>query len=66
MKQRRRFKQELSIEDRLIAHSARLREEANALPAGIGREAILVRAERTEAAASMSQWLNVPGAKRNS
>ena len=66
LQQRRRFKHKLSLEDRLLAQAARLREEAKALPPGIARDSILVRAEEVEAAASMSQWLNVPAAKRSS
>ena len=60
MQQRRRFKQKQSLEDRLVAQAARLREEASALPEGIERETILGRAEQAEVAANMSQWLSLP------
>ena len=61
MQQRRRFKQKQSLEDRLVAQAARLREEASALPEGIERETILGRAEQAGVAANMSQWLSLPG-----
>ena len=40
--QRHRFKQNQSLEERLIQQATRLREEAKALPPGAAREAILV------------------------
>ena len=61
--QRRRFKQKQSLEERLVRQATRLREEANALPLGAAREAILGRAEQAETGAQMSQWLRSPGLK---
>ena len=48
---RRRFKQEQPLEERLVAHAARLREEAVTIPPGTVRDAILKRAEQAETAA---------------
>jgi len=45
------------LEERLVEHATRLREEAKALPPGIVREAILRRAEQAETGAHMTQWL---------
>ena len=61
--QRHRFKQNQSLEERLIQQATRLREEAKALPPGTAREAILGRAEQAETGAQMSQWLRSPGLK---
>ncbi len=54
---RHRFKQNQSLEERLIQQATRLREEAKALPPGAAREAILGRAAQAETGAQMSEWL---------
>jgi len=64
--QRRRFKQKQSLEHRLVAQAARLREEASALPPGIERDALLGRAEQVESAVHMSQLLTLSDSKPNS
>ena len=51
------FNEKQPLEDRLVEHATRLREEAKALPPGIVREAILRRAEQAETGAHMTQWL---------
>ena len=63
MQQRHRFKQNQSLEERLIQQATRLREEAKALPPGAAREAILGRAEQAETGAQMSPRLRSPGSK---
>ena len=62
-KRRNRFTENQPLEERLVEHSTRLREEAKTLSPGPVREAILRRAEQAEAGAHMSQWLRVPGSK---
>ena len=62
---RHRFTQKQPLEERLVEHATRLREEARALPPGAVREAILTRAEQAETGARMSQWLRSPGSKSN-
>jgi len=57
---RHRFNQLQPLEERLIQHATQLREEANWLPAGVVREAIIRRAEQAETGAHMSQWLRLP------
>ena len=52
-----RFNLKQPLEERLVEHATRLREEAKALPPGIVREAILRRAEQAETGAHMTQWL---------
>ena len=65
MQERRHFTQIQPLEDRLVEHATRLREEAKVLPSGPVREAILRRAEQAETGAHMSQWLRLPGSKSN-
>ena len=65
MPQRHRFTQIQPLEERLVEHATRLREEAKALPPGAVREAILRRAEQAETGAHMSHWLRLPGPKSN-
>jgi hypothetical protein len=60
-KQRRRFTQTQPLEERLVAHATRLREEAKTLSRGTVRDTILRRAEQAETAAvDMSQRLESP------
>jgi hypothetical protein len=60
-----RFTQNQPLEERLVEHATRLREEAKALPSGIVRDAILRRAEQAETGAHMTQWLRSPESKSN-
>jgi hypothetical protein len=60
---RHRFNQLEPLEERLVQHAKRLREEANWLPAGVVREAVIRRAEQAEAGAHMSQWLRLPASE---
>jgi hypothetical protein len=62
---RRHFTQTQPLEERLVKHATRLREEAKALPLGAAREAVLRRAEQAETGADMSQRLRLPGLKSN-
>ena len=62
---RRRFKQNQPLEERLVEHATRLREEAKTLPPGAVRAAILRRAEQAETGAEMSDWLRLPGLNSN-
>jgi hypothetical protein len=58
---RRRFKQALSLEERLAEEAKRLREEAKSLPPGAEREALLRKARQAETGSHMSEWLSSPG-----
>jgi hypothetical protein len=58
---RRRFKQTLSLEERLAEEAKRLREEAKLLPPGAVREEMLRRARQAETGSQMSEWLRSPG-----
>jgi hypothetical protein len=61
MQQRRRFKQNVSLENRLAEEAKRLREAAKLLPPGILRENILRKARQAETGSHMSEWLRSPG-----
>jgi hypothetical protein len=59
--QRRRFKQTVSLEERLAEEAKRLREEAKLLPPGALRETLLRKARQAETGSHMSEWLSSPG-----
>ncbi|TWB88161.1 hypothetical protein FBZ93_119151 [Bradyrhizobium macuxiense] len=59
-KRRRRVRQIQSLEERLAQQANDLREEANALPLGPKRDALLRRARQDEMAAEMTEWLTSP------
>jgi hypothetical protein len=61
MHQRRRVKQIQSLEERLADEAKRLREEAELLPSGPSREAVLRRARQAETGSHVSEWLRSPG-----
>jgi hypothetical protein len=61
--QRRRFRQTISLEERLAEEAKRLREAARLLPPGAVRQAALRKARQAEIAAHLSEWLQSPGLK---
>lgn len=61
MKQRRRFTQTVSLEERLAGEAKRLPEQAKALPHGPQREDLLRKARQAETGSHMSEWLRSPG-----
>ncbi|WP_246557066.1 hypothetical protein [Bradyrhizobium liaoningense] len=61
MSKRRRFKQTLSLEERLAEEARRLREEAESLPHGPVRDEAIRRARQAEIGAHVSEWLRSPG-----
>ena len=61
MQRRRRFKQTVSLEERLAQEAERLREAAKALPPGPQREDTLRKARQAETGSHMSEWLRSPG-----
>ena len=61
MQRRRRFKQTISLEERLAEEARRLREEAESLPHGPVRDEALRRARQAETGSHMSEWLKSPG-----
>jgi len=61
MQRRRRFKQNISLQDRLTAWANEVRERAKALPPGPERDALLKRAGQADVACHLDEWANSPG-----
>jgi hypothetical protein len=61
MQQRRRFKQILTLEERLAEEAKRLGEEAKKLPPGPTREGLLRKAREDEMVARMAGWITSSG-----
>jgi len=61
MPHRRRFKQNMSLRDRLAAWAEQVREQAKKLPPGPEREAQLKRAGQADVAAHLDEWADSPG-----
>ncbi|TCU75110.1 hypothetical protein EDE08_103327 [Bradyrhizobium sp. R2.2-H] len=61
MAERRRVKQVHSLEERLAEEAAKLREQANNLPASAEREKLLRKARLAETGAHLSEWITSPG-----
>ena len=58
---RRRYKQVVSLEDRLIQQADNLRREAKEMPPGVRREELLRKAQQAETTARFGDWLSSPG-----
>ena len=61
MQQRRRFRPNRSLEERLAEEAKRLRAEAKLLPPGARREELIRRARQAETGSRISEWLSSPG-----
>jgi hypothetical protein len=59
--QRRRFKQTISLKDRLASFAEEIREKASRLRPGPERDALLKRASRADTASHIDEWANSPG-----
>ena len=64
MPQRHRVIQTRSLEERMAEQAAKLKEQADRLPAGPERESLLKRARIAETGAHLSDWLTSPGLQR--
>jgi hypothetical protein len=62
----RRFKQIRSLEERLADEAKSLREQAEMLPPGAVREAVLRKARQAETGSHVSEWLKSPACGRRS
>ena len=58
--ERRRFKQQVALDQRLLQQAERLRQEAREARPGIQRDKLLRLARQAETAAHMSEWLSSP------
>jgi hypothetical protein len=61
MLKRRRFKQTLSLSDRLVQDVEQLKTQLATLPPGPERDQLLKRIRQNETAANIEQWLKSPG-----
>jgi hypothetical protein len=59
--QRRQFRQNQPLEERLAEEAKRLRAEAKLLPPGARREELIRRARQAETGSRISEWLSSPG-----
>lgn len=58
---RRRFKQTLSLDERLLQQAEKMKREAETLPPGSEREGLLKQAQHADTAARINGWLTSPG-----
>ena len=61
MFKRRRFKQQLTLQDRLSAWVKQVKEDAASLPPGPERDALLKKARQAELANHLHDWVKSPG-----
>ena len=61
MELRHRFKQTISLSDRLRSFSAELTARASKLRPGLERDALLRRARMADTASHIDEWANSPG-----
>lgn len=60
---RRRFKQEISLQDRLAAFAKGARARASLLQPGAERNDLLKRVRQAATASQIEKWVNSPGLK---
>ncbi|SCB54001.1 hypothetical protein GA0061098_102280 [Bradyrhizobium shewense] len=61
MSRRRRFKQQLTLQDRLSAWVKQIEEQASRLPPGPERDALLKKARQADVANHLHDWVISPG-----
>lgn len=61
MQKRRRFKQQLTLQDRLAAWSKEIKEQADALPLGPERDALVKKARQADVACQLDDWAKSAG-----
>ena len=59
--QRRRFKQTISLKDRLASFAEELKAKASQLRPGPEQDALLKRAKQADTASRIDDWANSPG-----
>jgi len=59
--QRRRFKQNLSLQERLALYAEAARQKASLLRPGAEKEELLRKARQADTAAHLSGWVSSPG-----
>lgn len=58
--QRRRFKQQLSLQDRLASWADEVRAKAKQLPPGAEKDELLRKARQADTASRLDEWANSP------
>jgi hypothetical protein len=58
MERRRRFKQEVTLQDRIIAWANEVRAQAAVLPPGPERDELLKKVRQAETAMHLDDWAN--------
>jgi hypothetical protein len=61
MKKRRRFKQTLSMRERIELWAGKVRDQAALLPPGLQKETLLKKVRTAEAASHLDVWVNSRG-----
>jgi hypothetical protein len=61
---RRRFKQQLTLQDRLSAWAKEVREQADKLRPSPERDMLLRKAEQADTASQLNDWVNSPSPQR--
>jgi hypothetical protein len=56
-----RFKQKVSLKERLMSFAKETREKASQLPTGSEKDDLLREARRADTAAHLDDWANSPG-----
>lgn len=64
-KKRRRFKQQLTLQERLTSWAKDIKGQAAALPPGHEREALIKKARQAEVASNLDEWAKAPGKGNN-
>ena len=59
--QRRSFKENAPLNQRLTERAERLRKEAQGTPPGVMRDQLIRQARHAETASHMQEWLSSPG-----
>jgi hypothetical protein len=61
MQNRRRFKHQITLQDRIAAWAKQVRAQAAELPPGPDREELLKKVRQAETAMHLDDWANSPG-----
>ena len=61
MKRRRRFKQQVSLQDRIAEWAIGIREQANRMRPSPQRDELLRKLRQAETAMHLEDWANSPG-----
>jgi hypothetical protein len=61
MQNQRRFKHQITLQDRIVAWAKQVRAQAAELPPGPEREELLKKVRQAETAMHLDDWANSPG-----